>query len=426
MLDALSYSHKAGIVHRDIKPANVMLTSTGQVKVMDFGIARAVADTSATMTQTAAVIGTAQYLSPEQARGETVDSRSDIYSAGCLLYELLVGRPPFQGDSPVSVAYQHVREAPVPPSQLDPEITAGDGRRSCSRRWRRTPPTATRRPRRCAPTSDGCWPAQEVTRRPRCPRRCRRVAEAPGVRGVPRRHGLMTTTATRRRRGPLEPGAEAPRWALRLPDRAGAGRRRVSGAVLPVQAHSAASKGRRASRGRASGRPMRRATLQDAEARSQVVPGKGANDDTVGRVTSRARWPPPVDRSARSPSRSTSGPTKADDPRRAGRSGLDEVQETLRRPGFTNVTAPEATNEPLTAKANEVTSASSRSRAPRLPSTPRSSVYYAIGRRSCRTCRHLRGGRGEAGAERAASRTSRVSTQVSTATAGTVDRPTPG
>ena len=125
VLDALSYSHKAGIVHRDIKPANVMLTPAGQIKVMDFGIARAVADTSSTMTQTAAVIGTAQYLSPEQARGETVDSRSDIYSAGCLLYELLVGRPPFQGDSPVSVAYQHVREAPVPPSQLDPMISPG-------------------------------------------------------------------------------------------------------------------------------------------------------------------------------------------------------------------------------------------------------------------------------------------------------------
>ena len=123
VLDALSYSHKAGIVHRDIKPANVMLGPGGGVKVMDFGIARAVADTSATMTQTAAVIGTAQYLSPEQARGETVDARSDLYSAGCLLYELLVGRPPFIGDSPVSVAYQHVREAPIPPSQLDPEIT---------------------------------------------------------------------------------------------------------------------------------------------------------------------------------------------------------------------------------------------------------------------------------------------------------------
>jgi len=124
VLDALSYSHKAGIIHRDIKPANVMLTPTGAVKVMDFGIARAVADTSATMTQTAAVIGTAQYLSPEQARGETVDARSDIYSAGCLMYELLVGRPPFTGDSPVSVAYQHVREAPVPPSQVDPVITS--------------------------------------------------------------------------------------------------------------------------------------------------------------------------------------------------------------------------------------------------------------------------------------------------------------
>ena len=123
VLDALSYSHRAGIIHRDIKPANVMLTPAGTVKVMDFGIARAVADTSATMTQTAAVIGTAQYLSPEQARGEKVDQRSDLYSVGCLLYELLCSEPPFKGDSPVSVAYQHVRETPVPPSQRDPEVT---------------------------------------------------------------------------------------------------------------------------------------------------------------------------------------------------------------------------------------------------------------------------------------------------------------
>ena len=123
VLDALTYSHRAGIVHRDIKPANVMLTQSGDVKVMDFGIARAVADTSATMTQTAAVIGTAQYLSPEQARGETVDARSDLYSAGCLMYELLVGRPPFTGESPVSVAYQHVREQPKPPSEVDPSIS---------------------------------------------------------------------------------------------------------------------------------------------------------------------------------------------------------------------------------------------------------------------------------------------------------------
>lgn len=123
VLDALAYSHRAGIIHRDIKPANVMLTPSGTVKVMDFGIARAVADTSATMTQTAAVIGTAQYLSPEQARGEKVDNRSDLYSVGCLLYELLCSEPPFKGDSPVSVAYQHVREAPIPPSHRDPEVT---------------------------------------------------------------------------------------------------------------------------------------------------------------------------------------------------------------------------------------------------------------------------------------------------------------
>jgi eukaryotic-like serine/threonine-protein kinase len=122
VLSALDYSHRAGIVHRDIKPANVMLTPAGDVKVMDFGIARAMADSSSTMTQTAAVVGTAQYLSPEQARGETVDSRSDVYSTGCLLYELLTGRPPFVGESPVSVAYQHVREQAKPPSSLDPEL----------------------------------------------------------------------------------------------------------------------------------------------------------------------------------------------------------------------------------------------------------------------------------------------------------------
>ena len=122
VLDALEYSHRAGIVHRDIKPANVMITPRGGIKVMDFGIARAIADSSATMTQTQAVIGTAQYLSPEQARGEQVDARSDLYSAGCLLYELLTGRPPFVGDSPVSVAYQHVREVPQPPSRFNPDV----------------------------------------------------------------------------------------------------------------------------------------------------------------------------------------------------------------------------------------------------------------------------------------------------------------
>lgn len=122
VLSALEYSHHAGIVHRDIKPANVMLTPAGAVKVMDFGIARAMADAAGTMTQTQAVIGTAQYLSPEQARGEAVDSRSDLYSTGCLLYELLTGRPPFVGDSPVAVAYQHAREAPQPPSAFAGDV----------------------------------------------------------------------------------------------------------------------------------------------------------------------------------------------------------------------------------------------------------------------------------------------------------------
>ncbi|MGC9666935.1 Stk1 family PASTA domain-containing Ser/Thr kinase [Planosporangium sp. 12N6] len=120
---ALEFSHRHGIIHRDIKPGNVMLTQTGQVKVMDFGIARALASGASTMTQTSAVIGTAQYLSPEQARGESVDARSDVYATGCVIYELLCGHPPFVGDNPVSVAYQHVREDPRPPSESNRDVT---------------------------------------------------------------------------------------------------------------------------------------------------------------------------------------------------------------------------------------------------------------------------------------------------------------
>jgi len=124
---ALNFSHQHGIIHRDVKPANIMISKASAVKVMDFGIARALADANS-VTQTAAVIGTAQYLSPEQARGEKVDARSDVYSLGCVLYEILTGEPPFVGDSPVAVAYQHVREDPVPPSQrhkdISPELDA--------------------------------------------------------------------------------------------------------------------------------------------------------------------------------------------------------------------------------------------------------------------------------------------------------------
>ncbi|WP_433608766.1 Stk1 family PASTA domain-containing Ser/Thr kinase [Prescottella agglutinans] len=119
---ALDFSHRNGIVHRDMKPANIMINRAGAVKVMDFGIARAMADGQSTMTQTAAVIGTAQYLSPEQARGDQVDARSDVYSLGCVLYELLTGEPPFKGDSPVAVAYQHVREDPKTPSLVNPAV----------------------------------------------------------------------------------------------------------------------------------------------------------------------------------------------------------------------------------------------------------------------------------------------------------------
>jgi eukaryotic-like serine/threonine-protein kinase len=119
---ALEFSHRHGIIHRDIKPGNVMLTQTGQVKVMDFGIARALASGASTMTQTSAVIGTAQYLSPEQARGESVDARSDVYATGCVLFELLCGQPPFVGDSPVSVAYQHVREEARAPSLINRDV----------------------------------------------------------------------------------------------------------------------------------------------------------------------------------------------------------------------------------------------------------------------------------------------------------------
>ncbi|MGW0078823.1 protein kinase domain-containing protein [Streptomyces cellulosae] len=117
VLEALAYSHQHNIVHRDIKPANVIITDNGAVKVMDFGIARAMHGASTTMTQTGMVMGTPQYLSPEQALGKAVDHRSDLYATGCLLYELLALRPPFTGETPLSVVYQHVQDIPTPPSE---------------------------------------------------------------------------------------------------------------------------------------------------------------------------------------------------------------------------------------------------------------------------------------------------------------------
>ena len=123
VLTALEFSHQAGVIHRDIKPANVMITETNAIKVMDFGIARAVSDSSATLAQTNGIVGTAQYFSPEQARGETVDHRTDLYSTGVLLYEMLTGRPPFTGDTAVSVAYQHVSETAPSPSMVNPTIS---------------------------------------------------------------------------------------------------------------------------------------------------------------------------------------------------------------------------------------------------------------------------------------------------------------
>lgn len=119
---ALERAHNTGLVHRDVKPSNIMITSYGQTKVTDFGIARAIGDAEQTMTQTGMVIGTASYLSPEQAQGNPVDARSDVYALGCVLYEMLTGAPPFTGDTPLSIAYKHVREEPQKPSTTNPDV----------------------------------------------------------------------------------------------------------------------------------------------------------------------------------------------------------------------------------------------------------------------------------------------------------------
>ena len=122
VLTALEYSHRAGVVHRDIKPGNIMLTPGGQIKVMDFGIARAISESGSTIAETGTILGTARYFSPEQAKGEIVDTRTDLYSTGIVLFELLTGRAPFRADTPVAVAYQHVSEQPPKPSEIVPGI----------------------------------------------------------------------------------------------------------------------------------------------------------------------------------------------------------------------------------------------------------------------------------------------------------------
>jgi eukaryotic-like serine/threonine-protein kinase len=121
---ALGFAHRnGGVIHRDVKPGNVLITRDGDVKVADFGIARAISDSSdQNLTKTGSVMGTATYFSPEQARGANVDPRSDVYSLGCVLYEMIIGRPPFSGENAVAIAYKHVQEAPVAPRRIDPAI----------------------------------------------------------------------------------------------------------------------------------------------------------------------------------------------------------------------------------------------------------------------------------------------------------------
>ncbi len=377
VLDALEFSHRAGIVHRDIKPANVMLTPTGVIKVMDFGIARAVADTSATMTQTAAVIGTAQYLSPEQARGETVDARSDIYSAGCLLYELLVGRPPFQGDSPVSVAYQHVREQPAPPSHLDPLITPamdaitlkalakdpGDryqsaaamradigrllaGQAVTAQLTPTVPSTSLEAAAGAATSATSPVPAETATQ-PGVGARA--VAASP--RGG---WGLRTFLIIL-----LGVGLGLGAWFLFNPDA------RVQLVSVPYVID----------RKQAEAVQM----LASAKLVAKVVEETGPDDTTVGRVTSQNPFADnrvPV--GSEVVIKVNMGPAKATIP--AGLSGqkVNDVVDQLTALGFTSVSKRPDPNEPLSAKSNEVTGISPAEGAT-VPLDTQIVVYYALG-----------------------------------------------
>jgi len=371
VLEALSYSHRAGIVHRDIKPANVMLTPDGTIKVMDFGIARAVADTSATMTQTAAVIGTAQYLSPEQARGETVDARSDIYSAGCLTYELLTGRPPFQGDSPVSVAYQHVREAPVPPSHLDALVTpAMDA--IVLKSLAKDP--ADRYQTAAAMRADigRLLAGQEVLARPPAPEPVVPTAVAPSettqvLVSEDTGHGMRAIEPPPRNRhvgliafltalvvvavgvGLFLAWRGSNADVVSVPD---VTRR------LPVDASR---------------------MLEDAKLVARVVQVAGPDDQTKGLVTKQDPGP-----RAQVPAGSTvtlevnAGPTRATIPDLNGQK-LDDAVQQLNQLGFTNVNRLADPNEPVDAEANTVTSINPSIGSSVTIDTP-VTVYYATGK----------------------------------------------
>ena len=397
VLDALQYSHLAGIIHRDIKPANVMLTSSGQVKVMDFGIARAVADTSASMTQTAAVIGTAQYLSPEQARGEkTVDNRSDIYAAGCLLYELLVGQPPFQGDSPVSVAYQHVREIPVPPSYLDPEITpamdaitlkalakapadryqtAREMRDDISRLLTGQQPTAQLMPTQVVEPTIPVQPLRPVASPISSPSSAARAATGP-QRAVdladeeqpdqPRRRigaGVVILVLALVLAGGLaggyilfwNQGAPSPSASPSLPQ------------VIVPQVRSMSQQNAVA-------------TLEENKLKAEVKTVSGPDDSTVNTVTDQS----PA-KGVSVPEGSTvtitvnTGPSKVAIPNGLVGQDKDRVKTILEKAGFTKVTFTETTDEKPDAVADQVTSTNPAQGAVVALNTP-ITVYYATGK----------------------------------------------
>lgn len=371
VLDALGYSHKAGIVHRDIKPANVMLTTAGTVKVMDFGIARAVSDTSATMTQTAAVIGTAQYLSPEQARGETVDSRSDIYSAGCLLYELLVGRPPFQGDSPVSVAYQHVREQPVPPSHLDPEISPAMDAITL-KALAKDPADRYQTAGAMRADIGRLLAGQEVTARVPAP-------VPVGVGAGPSPSDATTVL------GGGEPHTASHAYEPIQPPRRRWGLLAFLVALIVVAAGVGVYYLVNANRVETVAVPWvvdrlkgdAEAALIQAKLQPRVVPVTGPDDTSVGRVTKQSLFDTTVQVGTEVVITVNVGPTKGEIPQLIGMDKDDAVR-TLNDNGFTNVATLADENEPVTAKADEVTRVVPADGASVTLDTP-ITVYYARG-----------------------------------------------